>query len=189
MNETLPERLFALPDAWVERIFERLSGLYGARFSDMWRGTDWANVKRTWAERLAGFADKPNAIKSALDSCDARPFPPTLPEFLADCRAAQLRIGPAVLALPEPKLDPEVAAARARQVQKQAEKAMRNPVAHLWALKIMNDIASGVVVMSDSEKFACEALRNLGKLSEAPAEYVALHRAPWIAVQPRQEAA
>ena len=188
-SETLPARPSALPDAWISRIFEELSGLYGSKFTAMWRETDLTNVKRVWAKRLAGFSDKPDAIRSALDSCDARGFPPTCPEFLSDCRVAALRIGPKVLALPEPQIDPEVAAARARQVQRQAEKAIRQPLSYAYALKIMNDIASGVVVMSDSEKFACEALRNLAKLSEAPAGYVALHRAPWIAVQPRQEAA
>lgn len=68
-----------------------MSGLYGSKFSDLWRGSDLSTVRRMWAEKLAGFADIPKAIKEALDALDDKPFPPTLPEFLALCREAGRR--------------------------------------------------------------------------------------------------
>lgn len=89
-----------MPAAWVDRIFAHLSAMYGARFADMWRGTDLADVKAMWASKLAGFADTPNAIKLALDSLDARlnkngeAYPPNLPEFLSMCRDEARRFSP-----------------------------------------------------------------------------------------------
>lgn len=80
-----------LPDSWVAKIFDHMSAMYGSKFADLWRGSDLATVRRTWAERLAGFETMPNAIKEALNALDNKPFPPTLPEFLAMCREAGMR--------------------------------------------------------------------------------------------------
>lgn len=80
-----------LPEAWVCRIFDHLLVQYGKRFSDMWDGVDPAAMRAGWAIKLGGFADKPKAIKQALDSLDSKPFPPTLPEFLTMCREAASR--------------------------------------------------------------------------------------------------
>ena len=81
-----------LPESWIGRIFDHMSGLYGSKFSDLWRGSDLGTVRRIWAEKLAGFADMPKAIKEALDALDDKPYPPTLPEFLALCREAGRRL-------------------------------------------------------------------------------------------------
>jgi hypothetical protein len=77
-----------LRDEWIARIFEHMSALYGAKFQDLWRGTEPEVMRRMWASKLSGFADKPKAIKQALDCLDAKPFPPTLPEFVTMCREA-----------------------------------------------------------------------------------------------------
>ncbi len=82
-----------LPSHWVARIFRELQGYYGSRFLDMWRvgqllpdGQDAgiANAKEVWGEKLAGFADRPECIKRALESLPQHP--PTLPEFVGLCR-------------------------------------------------------------------------------------------------------
>lgn len=78
----------ALPSAWVDRIFATMLANYGSRFADMWRDTNIADVKAVWAEKLGGFADKPECLKYGLDCLDGREWPPSLPEFLADCRRA-----------------------------------------------------------------------------------------------------
>lgn len=95
MNDRLPTQNAtsqasqrALPDAWVSRIFSRLEGRYGSLFHDRWRGCDMANVRETWAEELAGFHDRPDAIGYALRTLADQQFPPTLPEFLVACRRA-----------------------------------------------------------------------------------------------------
>lgn len=80
-----------LPDRWIERIFDRMAGLYGSKFADLWSGTDPQTVRQVWAEKLADFADKPLAIRQSLDALDAHPFPPTLPEFLTLCRDSAKR--------------------------------------------------------------------------------------------------
>lgn len=90
----------SLPDGWVIRIFDHMAAMYGSKFADLWRGTDPEKVRAMWAEKLARFADKPKAIKLAIDSLDDKPFPPTLPEFLALCREAAKRIGDNKPALP-----------------------------------------------------------------------------------------
>ena len=82
-----------LPETWINRLFAHFEALYGSRFANLWQGTDIANVKRTWAEKLSGFEDKPKAIKFALDALDDHPYPPTLPEFINLCRTAAKRIG------------------------------------------------------------------------------------------------
>lgn len=83
----------ALPERWIERIFAEMSATFGSRFADLWRGTDLAQVKAHWAKKLAGFQDKPEAIKGALDSLESCPRPPDLPEFLRMCRTVAGRTG------------------------------------------------------------------------------------------------
>ena len=106
MNAPIPNPLTslqnpsALPDAWVERIFDHMAALYGSKFADLWGGTDSANVRAMWARKLGGFAEIPGAIKAALSALDERPFPPTLPEFIQLCRDAARRFGTGTATLP-----------------------------------------------------------------------------------------
>ena len=64
--ETSAARPFVLPDSWIVRIFDHMAAMYGSKFADLWRGTEPEKVRAMWAEKLAGFADKPKAIKLAL---------------------------------------------------------------------------------------------------------------------------
>ena len=92
-----------LPASWVERIFDRMQGMYGTLWLDRWRTGEMIemagrqidrgllNAKTTWAAELAGFADKAGCIGKALDSCRSRSLPPTLPEFIQVCRETALR--------------------------------------------------------------------------------------------------
>lgn len=79
-QETSP----ALPLAWVERLFARFASMYGARFLDLWRDVDHAELKQAWAEELGGLSVA--EIKRGLDACSSKTFPPTLPEFIQLCR-------------------------------------------------------------------------------------------------------
>ena len=60
--------------------------MYGARLSQLWEGTNLDNVKAVWAEDLAGYSGI--EIRTGIDACKVRPWPPTLPEFLLLCRPA-----------------------------------------------------------------------------------------------------
>jgi hypothetical protein len=106
MNQESNEKLTqpsVLPAAWVEKIFATMLAHYGSRFADMWRDADIAMVKAVWAEKLGGFRDRSDCLKYGLDCLDGREWPPTLPEFISDCRRAP---APKVRAL-EHKLSPE----------------------------------------------------------------------------------
>lgn len=70
----------------VERVFARMAAFYGSRFADMWRDIDPVELKRTWAEELAGFSA--DELARGIDGCRTRDWPPTLPEFLRLCRPA-----------------------------------------------------------------------------------------------------
>lgn len=71
---------------WVDRLFGRLSAMYGARFADMWAGLDLAMIKAAWAEDLGDLAT--DEIARGVAACKQRDWPPTLPEFLGLCRPA-----------------------------------------------------------------------------------------------------
>ena len=101
---------------WVRKLFAELQGNYGTRFLDMWRsgqadtnGDDVGlqNAMDMWADKLAGFRDRPDAIRRVLDTLP--PHPPTLPEFVALIRQSCPK--PEHKALPAPDVPPAVIAA------------------------------------------------------------------------------
>lgn len=124
-----------LPDAWITRLFKRIEALYGSKFLDMWRGTDMENMKATWAEKLGGFADQPDALRGALEALDSRPWPPTLPEFIILCRESAARCNKTYAALPAPDVSPEVIEQRVAEIAT----ASRKPEAydHLASAKAL----------------------------------------------------
>jgi hypothetical protein len=115
----------ALHPAWLEKIFSTMLAHYGSRFADMWRDADIAMVKAVWAEKLGGFTDKPECLKYGLDCLDGREWPPSLPEFLADCRRAPR---PFVASI-EHKLTPEEIDRNRERARKAIEELGRKLVA------------------------------------------------------------
>ena len=85
-----------MPESWVAKIFAKFEARYGSLFLDRWRGCDMDNVIGVWAEELAGFAERPEAISYALRSLAISKFPPTLPEFIEACRRAPEKEVPAL---------------------------------------------------------------------------------------------
>ena len=75
------------------------------------------NAMAFWAEKLGGFADCPEKIRRVLDNMP--PDPPTLPQFIALCRAAPRREEPALPYRPTAE-DQE----RARQAARAAKEAV-----------------------------------------------------------------
>lgn len=82
-----------LRDEWIDRIFQRLTGIYGSQFTAKFKqivdGIDegTANAKGVWAKELGNFADKPEAIAYALDHLPTEHAPNAL-EFRDICRRA-----------------------------------------------------------------------------------------------------
>lgn len=125
LRELSPEKR----ESWVERIFARMSAMYGRLFAEMWAGTDLQAVKAVWADDLAPFSGQ--QIAWAMEQCKARDLPPTLPMFRGFCRQAPR---PEVPALPSPRVPREVAQERAQQLRKAAEHATRRHVGDTsWA--------------------------------------------------------
>ncbi len=92
-----------LPNAWVDSLFARLLVRYGAAWTRMWEGVDIAAVKADWAEELAGFANKPEAIKHGIENLPPDK-PPNVSQFRLLCRNAPDYFPPA---LPAPVADKE----------------------------------------------------------------------------------
>ena len=74
----------ALPETWVERLFERMLLDYGKKFSDQWGGAETNALIAHWARELAGYSGA--ELKRGLESLATRDWPPTLPEFKKLCR-------------------------------------------------------------------------------------------------------
>jgi hypothetical protein len=91
----------SLPLPWVERIFEKLTLVYGQAFLRRWADIDLNCVKSDWSHELSGFDRAPKAIAFALANLPETP--PTVVQFKAIARQAPAAEVPL---LPEPKADP-----------------------------------------------------------------------------------
>ena len=83
-NVTLQPSQSALPDSWIERIFQKMEDRYGSLWVDRYGQFPRERVKKSWAEDLAGFTGE--ELKRGLDVGKINKFPPSLPEFAASCR-------------------------------------------------------------------------------------------------------
>lgn len=77
----------SLPDAWVDRIFDKLTLVYGHAFLSRWDGESIAKVKASWAEELSRFQQNPSALAYALENLPVKP--PSVLEFRALCNSPQ----------------------------------------------------------------------------------------------------
>lgn len=88
-----------LPSSWVDSLFARLQVRYGASWGRMWEGLDIAAVKSDWAAELAGYANRPEAIKHGLNHLPVD-FPPNVKQFALLCRGAPVAMAPKLAAPP-----------------------------------------------------------------------------------------
>ena len=86
---------------WVEKIFKKLTLVYGRDFMSRWEGQEINDVIDDWAHELSGFDKWPEAIGWALQNLPAGK-PPTVLEFRAICHRAPKTERKA---LPEPVAD------------------------------------------------------------------------------------
>jgi hypothetical protein len=103
----------SLPTTWIDRIFEKLTLVYGREFLNRWEGVPLAEVKADWAHELAGFEHWPEAIKHGLQNLPPDRAPTVL-AFRDLCRKAPQK---AQEALPAPKADPERVRAHLNQLR------------------------------------------------------------------------
>lgn len=100
------ERLKApdpLPSAWVDRIFAKLTARFGRDFLSRWEGIDLNIVKADWADELAGYQNRPDAIKYALEHIKGNA--PTVNDFKELANRAPVD---GLLKLPAPKANRDV---------------------------------------------------------------------------------
>lgn len=69
---------------WVESLFSRMEAMYGAKFLDMWRGTDAALVKQLWADEMGKLSTED--LKRGYAALMTRDWPPSLPEYVKMCK-------------------------------------------------------------------------------------------------------
>ena len=139
-----------LPLAWVEKVFRKLTVVYGRDFMARWEGQEINDVIEDWAEELAGFVNWPEAIAWALKNLpDSKP--PTVLEFRALCFKAPK---PERLALPEPAADP----AFAKQVLGQVSRKPAGVNAYTdWIRRGLADLEVGVRKSPTVERMIREA--------------------------------
>jgi hypothetical protein len=127
-----------LKKVWIDRIFERLAGIYGLQFSAKFPNTEEA--KGVWATELGAYDSRPDAIQFALDNLPIDHAPNAL-EFREICRRAP-RDEPKAVRDDTPS-NPEKAAEFARK----AERLMRDDRDHLaWARRPASQVAMDLVV-------------------------------------------
>ena len=148
-----------LPPNWVAKIFRECQGQYGSRWLDMWRtgqvladGTDAGlqNALTTWGEKLAGFSDRPELIRKALQCLPQHP--PTLPEFLALCRQQSVTLQDT---LPPPTPDAE---RRQRNIESAAAVKVGSVGDKAWAERLRTRYLSGERLLPIQVQLASEAL-------------------------------
>lgn len=110
----------ALPSSWVERIFARMTGVYGREFTGqfatgMVNGMDPGieNAKEVWAEELGCLVDRPEAIGWGLSNLPEKV--PNAIRFRELCRGAPKPAEPLQLSH---QLSPERKAENREQLRK-----------------------------------------------------------------------
>lgn len=142
----------SLPSPWVERIFDKLTLVYGQSFLRRWQDIDLAAVKADWAHELSGFQQHPRAIAWALQNLPPDK-PPTVLEFRALARKAPPEEIPKLEA---PKADPERVNAELAKLA--PVRAPRGDDGKDWARRLVEQAEAGGKVRALSLRFAREAL-------------------------------
>ena len=146
----------SLPLHWVDKIFSKLTLVYGRDFIGRWEGLELADVKTDWAHELSGFDNFPDGIAFALANLPAG-RPPTVLEFRAMALKAPR---PAHKQLDAPKASPDKVAQELRKAVAAVRKPAANSIDHkAWAKSIVARDAAGEKVRPISLRFAREALR------------------------------
>lgn len=155
----------SLPLPWVDRIFEKLTLVYGQKFIALWRDVDLNAVKSDWAHELAGFAPRDGEVGSGRAGAAAIAYalanldplaPPNVLQFRALARRAP---APEAPRLPEPKADPSRVAAELAKLKPIAEAVRTSTVdGRDWARLIVSRAAHGEAVNRTSLLFARQAL-------------------------------
>jgi hypothetical protein len=146
----------SLPLPWIDKIFSKLTLVYGRDFIGRWEGLELADVKTDWAHELAGLENHPDGIAFALQNMPAG-RPPNVLEFKAMTLKAPR---PATKQIDPPKADPAKVAEELRKAVAAVKKPTRNYIDQkAWAKTIIARDAAGEKVRPIALRFARDALR------------------------------
>lgn len=127
----------AIPQRWVEALFEKFAANYGARFADLWRGSNIDAVKRNWGIELAKLSAA--QMKAGSDNIAALLKAPTCPEFIAHCK--QSRVESAAQEQPQlehmPAITPEQAAENMTLLNRTLARMQQAPASAEWAFRLI----------------------------------------------------
>ncbi len=143
----------SLPLPWVDKIFDKLTLIYGQSFLRRWADIDLNAVKSDWAHELAGFEAHPKAIAWALQNLPIDK-PPTVLDFKFIARRAPPEELPRLEA---PKASPDRVA---EELAKLAPIVERKPQAdgRAWARAIVGRYEGGAKIAPATLRMAREAL-------------------------------
>lgn len=147
----------SLPTAWVDRVFDKLTLVYGQQFLRRWSDLDLNAVKSDWAHELSGFEHHPKAIAWALQNLPMDK-PPTVLDFKFLARRAPPEDLPRLEA---PKADP----ARVAEELAKLAPVMKAPTARPstdWATRIVERAEAGELVSPATLRMAKDALARKG---------------------------
>lgn len=151
----------SLPMPWVDKIFMKLTLVYGRDFLSRWEGLTIADVKTDWAHEMAGFEGNHEAIAYALQNLPADK-PPNVYQFRAIARAIPSK----QVMLPKPiAASPDVVAAQLLAmvpIKKQAKIDGKE-----WARRIVGCADAGGRVRPYSLNLARAALKPFAHLEAA----------------------
>lgn len=148
----------SLPTAWVDRIFDKLTLVYGQAFLRKWDAIDMNAVKSDWAHELSGFEHHPKAIAWALQNLNPEKAPNAL-EFKFLARRAPPEELPKLAA---PKADPERVAAELAKLAP-VKAAPRSRPNTDWAKRIVARAEAGERVSALPLRMAREVLARKGE--------------------------
>jgi hypothetical protein len=146
----------SLPLQWVDKIFLKLTLVYGREFIGRWEGLEIADVKTDWGHELAGFEKWPEAIAYALANLPTGK-PPTVIEFRAMAAKAPRKV---LEALPAPMASPEKVAAELEEARKAVKPSVHNIDGKAWARALIEREKAGEVLGYAIGKLAHAALRS-----------------------------
>lgn len=127
----------AVPEPWINALFDKMTAFYGSRFADLWGGSDLVTVRRAWGVELAKLSRA--ELKAGVDKLVERRVSPTLPEFFALCKQSRPPIDPShVLAPPGAPRGPVDMTKVDATVRKASEAlAAKRPHGVEWAFKML----------------------------------------------------
>jgi hypothetical protein len=145
----------SLPLPWIDKIFHKLTLVYGREFIGRWEGLELADVKTDWAHELAGLENFPEGIAFALQNMPSGK-PPNVLEFRAMALKAPR---PALKQLEAPKADQSKVADELRKAVAAVKKPATSYDGKAWASRLISRHDAGDRIAPISLRFAREALR------------------------------